>query len=106
MKGIQLSTMAIILIVLGIIVLLAFFYLITTSKNQVDVIQAQIALRNCCGDRSIWDCKQTNFGSIYCKVPWSTESMSLYDLANKAGIDTTSGTGNLCGFCFCGSLCS
>ena len=99
MKGIQLSTMAIILIVLGIIVLLAFFYLITTSKGQVDVIQYQTALRSCCGDRSIYDCNNMN---VYCKVPWSDQSMLLTDLADKAGIDT-SDTKTLNGFCFCPS---
>lgn len=96
MKGIQLSTMAIILIVLGIIVLLAFFYLITTSKGQVDVIQYQTALRNCCGDRSIYDCNNIN---VRCKVPWSDDTMTLEELADKAGVDSTS----LPGFCFCPS---
>jgi len=93
-KGIELSTTAIILIVLGLIVLLAFFYLIMTSKGQVDVIQYQTALRNCCGDRSIYDCTNAN---VYCKVPWSDQPMLLTDLADKAGVDTTS----LPGFCFC-----
>lgn len=96
MKGIQLSTMAIILIVLGIIVLLAFFYLIQQSNGQVNIIQYQTALRNCCGDRSIYDCVHTN---VYCKVPWSTETMSLTDLADKAGVSTQS----LPSFCFCPS---
>jgi hypothetical protein len=98
MKGIQLSTMAIILIVLGIIVLLAFFYLITTSKGQVDVIQYQTALRNCCGDRSIYDCKEST-SMVQCKVPWSDTTMTLEELAIKAGVDSTS----LPGFCFCPS---
>jgi hypothetical protein len=97
MKGIQLSTMAIILIVLGIIVLLAFFYLITTSKGQVDVIQYQTALRNCCGDRSIYDC--TTNTNVRCKVPWSDTTMTLEELRIKAGVDSTS----LLGFCFCPS---
>jgi hypothetical protein len=98
MKGIQLSTMAIILIVLGIIVLLAFFYLITTSKGQVDVIQYQTALRNCCGDRSIYDCSESR-DTVQCKVPWSDTTMTLEELRIKAGVDSTS----LLGFCFCPS---
>jgi len=99
MKGIQLSTMAIILIVLGIIVLLAFFYLITTSKGQVDVIQYQTALRNCCGDRSIYDCNNIN---VRCKVPWSDTTMTLEELADKAGVDPNN-RDTFNGFCFCPS---
>jgi hypothetical protein len=101
MKGMDLTVTTIILIILGLIVFLAAAYIISTSNGQVNIIQAQSALRTCCGDRSVYDCSPgADVSSKVCRVPWSSEKMSISDLANIVGIDTLN-RDSLNGFCFC-----
>ena len=97
MKGTELTTSTIILIILGIIVLVCFILFILNSKGTVDVISAREALRNCCGERSVYDCVTTDYASIKCKVPWSSDTVTLDILMTKVGIDST----QLNSFCFC-----
>ena len=99
MKGIELTVSTIILIVLGLIVLIAFILLMGTSKGQVDIITVREALRNCCADRSIYDCKTSSLATAKCRVPWNNTVLNLGDLANEAQVEETS----LCSFCFCSS---
>jgi hypothetical protein len=97
MKGVELTTSTIILIVLGLIVLISFILLVGGSKAQVDIIAVREALRNCCGDRSVYDCEPTtDITLINCRVPWG-DSMTLDELRIKAGLSTD----QLPNFCFC-----
>jgi hypothetical protein len=100
MKGAELTTSTIILIILGIIVLVCFILFILNSKGTVDVISAREALRNCCGDRSVYDCKGgagIPLSSINCKVPGSSNTVTLDVLMAQVGIIDT----QLNSFCFC-----
>ena len=101
MKGVELTISTIIIIVLGLIILLAFGYLILMGRGQVDVIQYQAALRNCCGDRSIYDCTDTvSYSTIQCKVPWSEDTISMQELIEQAGLDINN-QDSIRSFCFC-----
>lgn len=100
MKGTELTTSTIILIILGIIVLVCFILFILNSKGTVDVISVREALRNCCGDRGIYDCVTTDYNNIYCKVPWSSDPVSFESLMTQVGISTTDNK-QLKSFCFC-----
>ncbi len=98
MKGAELTTSTIILIILGIIVLVCFILFILNSKGTVDAISAREALRNCCGDRSVYKCDGDT--SAQCKVSWSTTTVQISDLMAQVGITTTD---QLNSFCFCQS---
>lgn len=96
MKGAELTTSTIILIILGIIVLVSFILFILGSKGTVDAISAREALRNCCGDRSIYKCDGDT--SVLCKVSWSDTPEKISDIMTTVGITTED---QLNAFCFC-----
>jgi len=97
MKGAELTTSTIILIILGIIVLVSFILFILGSKGTVDAISVREALRNCCGDRSIYNCDVTTIDGTSCKVSWSDDAVGLRDVMDKAGVAEN----QLNAFCFC-----
>ena len=97
MKGIELTISTIILIILGLIILIAFVVLLGTGNTQINIAVTREALRNCCGDRSIWDCKTTSIDSVDCRVPWKAETMKLRQLMTDANVTES----NLNIFCFC-----
>jgi high-affinity K+ transport system ATPase subunit B len=92
MKGIQLATMTIILLIVAIIVLLIWGMLAVTSKGSIDIVLTQNALRQCCSDRAIYDCGDSS--TVMCNVPWGVPE-SLDKLAKDAGVN------NLNAFCNC-----
>lgn len=98
LKGISLAMNAVVLIILAAIVLLAFIYFVSGSKDQVDMINYESALRSCCGDRSRYDCS-TDLKDVKCKVSWSDDPVTLEKLAIGAGLDPSNDGIN--GFCFC-----
>ncbi|MBN2202974.1 MAG: hypothetical protein JW700_02225 [Candidatus Aenigmarchaeota archaeon] len=88
MKGISLVTTALVLIVIAAVVLIAFIMLIGNSKGQVDIIQYDSALRNCCNDRSRYDCgDNTLLSSVTCRVPWGDGTETLENLVIGAGFE-------------------
>jgi hypothetical protein len=94
MKGIQLATSTIILIILGLIILISIAMMLGTSKAQIDIVAVREALRSCCGDRSIYNCND-NPSSVSCRVPWRQQSMTLEELRIEANVT------DLNSFCFC-----
>ena len=101
MKGIELTISTIIIIVLGLIILLALGYMIVIQNDQVGIIQYQSALRNCCGDRSVYDCTDTvSYDSINCKVPWSEDTVRMSELIENSGLDIDNQE-SIRSFCFC-----
>jgi hypothetical protein len=97
MKGMDLTISTIILIVLGVIVLLSFIVLLGGSKNQVDIVIVREALRNCCADRSIYDCQYPSGAAASCRVPWQDTTLTIEELRVQASIPSDS----LNSFCYC-----
>ncbi|MFH1229380.1 MAG: hypothetical protein V1678_03070 [Candidatus Aenigmatarchaeota archaeon] len=97
MKGMDLTISTIILIVLGVIVLLSFIVLLGGSKNQVDIVIVREALRNCCADRSIYNCQYPAGMTATCRVPWQDDTLTIEELRVQANVPS----GSLNDFCYC-----
>lgn len=97
MKGLELPTAAVVIIVLGIVILVIFIWWSLQGKGTVDIVLVENILRQCCSDRAIWDCDTTILNSINCKVPWDPGQETLNDLRNRAGMSEQ----QLCNFCNC-----
>lgn len=95
MKGIQLTTMTVILIILGIIVLLIWGIFLGTAKAGIDIENAKDELRKCCLDRGIWDCADATKLTSFCKTNFGIKTIS--DLQTMVSLSDT----QLRNFCNC-----
>ncbi len=98
MKGDLLMTFVVV-VVIAIAVLLIWYLWLQLQKGTVDIVAAQNILRNCCTDRSRWDCDMTNL-NVNCNVPWNENPETLQQVATRAQIDLTDPNA-LCNFCNC-----
>lgn len=98
MKGIGNAIWVVIILILALIFLWVLYSWTFNAKATGDTTLLSTALKQCCSDRSKWDCKDTSLNTTMCDVPGSNP-MSLRDLSNKVHIDPTSQ--NLLDFCYC-----
>ena len=96
MKGVSLAVTAIVVILLGAAVLLAYIYFVNQGWGQMNIIEYQSALRSCCTDRLKYNCD--GITNAICKVPWGSGEEPLFDLMRDAGVHSID---ELDGFCFC-----
>jgi hypothetical protein len=89
MKGIQLVTMVLILIISGLFVLVVLIFFAGTAKAQLDIENIKAELRNCCLSSS-YDCSPSTY---VC----NNKGETVQDLAGKAGIPSS----QLDDFCNC-----
>ena len=94
MKG-DLAMTFVVFVVIAIVVILLWYLWLQLQKGTVDVVAAQNILRNCCTDRSIYDCIDPDI--TYCNVPWSDNAESVTQLATRSQIDLA----NINDFCGC-----
>ena len=88
----------IVLIVIALIILIILFLWTSQAKGMGDIAITREILRNCCSDRSNWDCESLP-STVNCNVPWSDEPETLDQLAERLGIDP--GSPQLKDFCLC-----
>jgi len=99
MKGIEHAVAFIIILIVALILLWVIYWWITSAKATGDTTLFSTALKQCCSDRSKWNCKEdASLDTTMCDVPGS-KPMSLRDLSNKVHIDPTSQ--NFLDFCYC-----
>ena len=95
MKGIQLVTMAVILLVLAVVVFIVIAVVLGRGVTPVFDTEDRTNLRSCCSDRGIYNCDSSTVGSVSCKI--GDTSVPMTELMTKANITPA----QINDFCFC-----
>jgi len=96
MKGIEHAIAFIIVLIVALIVLWVIYWWITTSKQSGDITILLSTLKQCCSDRSIWNCDLVTTITTTCNVP-GEKPQTIKELADRVHIDPN----NLKEFCYC-----
>jgi hypothetical protein len=85
--------------IISVIILSLDLYILIPgySYESRDNVQYRSALRDCCVDRTIYNCDTNTIDNVNCEVSWDANLVPMNLLMNNSGIDID----NINAFCFC-----
>lgn len=86
MKGMEHAVAFIIVLIVALIILWVLYWWITSAKGSGDITINMATLKQCCSDRSKWNCNVADIDSVTCDLP-GNKTMSLGDLATSLHVN-------------------